>query len=79
MAREPLVQERVVGAQQIERTAVVADDAVEEQLGLAPECLAQTVIEVRKDALHRHRRVEVAQEQPLSGEVADERVGPTVR
>ena len=54
--RQPLVQERVVGAQQVERAAVLADDAVEEQLGLAPERLAQRVVEVGKDALHRHRR-----------------------
>ena len=43
---QPLVHERVVRAQQVEHAAVFADDALEEQLGLAPERLAQVVVEV---------------------------------
>src|SRR5690606_25789334 len=34
VARDALVQERVIGAQQIERTAVLAHDAAEEKLRL---------------------------------------------
>jgi hypothetical protein len=72
--RQPLVQERVVGAQQIERAAIFADDAVEEELGFAAERLAQAVIEVREDALHRHGRVEIAKEEPLPCEIGHEGV-----
>ena len=64
--RQPLVDERVVGAQQVERAAILAHDALEEELGLAAERLPQRVVEVREDALHRHDGVEVAQEQPLT-------------
>ena len=48
MSRQPLVDERVVGRQQIEHAAVLAHDALEEQLGLAPERLPQVVVEVRE-------------------------------
>ena len=46
--RQPLVHERVVGAQQVEHAAVLADDALEQQLGLAAERLPQVVVEVRE-------------------------------
>ena len=39
--REPLVDERVVGGDQVEHAAVFADDAVEEELGFADERLRQ--------------------------------------
>ena len=39
--RKTLVEERVVGTQQIERAAILTDEALEEQFGLAPERLAQ--------------------------------------
>ena len=56
MDGQPLVQERVVGAQQIERAAILADDAFEEQLRLAAERLAQAVVEIRELALRPARR-----------------------
>ena len=46
--REPLVEERVVGLQQVEHAAVLAQDALEEQLRLLPERLPQVVVEVRE-------------------------------
>ena len=45
---QALVEEGVVGAQQIEHAAVLAHDALEEQLGLLPEGLAQIVVEIRE-------------------------------
>ena len=39
--RQPFVDERVVRAQQLEEAPVLADGALDEQLGLAPERLAQ--------------------------------------
>ena len=46
--REPLVDERVVRAQQIEHAAVLVHDALEEQLRFAAERLPQVVVEVRE-------------------------------
>ena len=66
---QALVDERVVRAQQIEHAAVLAHHAVDEHLRLLPEGLAEVVVEVREDAHVRRDRVEVAQVQPLPGEV----------
>ena len=76
---QPLVHERVVRAQQVERAAVLRDDALDEQLGLAPERLAQVVVEVGERPRVRARRGEVPQIQPLAGEVGDERLGLRIR
>jgi hypothetical protein len=55
--RQTLVDERVVGGQQIEDAAILAQDALEEQLGLALETLPQLVVPVRiEDAVGRRRR-----------------------
>jgi hypothetical protein len=62
VTRQPFVEERVVGAEQIVGAPVLADEAVEEELRLASEGLPEGVVEVREDALHRHRSVEVPQE-----------------
>ena len=48
MAGQPFVDEGVVGGQQIEDAAIVAELAVKEQLGLALEGLAQVVVELGK-------------------------------
>ena len=74
VSRQPLVDERVVRGQQIDDVAILADDAVEEQLGLALQALAQLVVPVRiEDAVGRRRR-QVAQIQQLLAEVGDQRV-----
>ncbi len=57
MPREALVDERVVGRQQIDHVAVLAHDALEEQLGLATEPLPQLVVPVGvEDAVGRGGR-----------------------
>ena len=75
---EPLVDEGVVGVEEVEHAAVVAQGAGEKQGRLVPECLDEVVVEVGI----RHRValdvLEVAQVQPLHGEVVDERPGPQV-
>ena len=48
MARQPFVDERVVAAEQVEGAALLAEDALEEQLRLALKRLAQVVVEVRE-------------------------------
>ena len=53
VAREPLVDERVVRRQQLQHTAVLPQHALEEELGLLPESLAQPVVEVGKQLLVR--------------------------
>src|SRR4029079_5978561 len=71
---ETLVDEGVVGRQQVEDVAVLAHDAVEEELRFALKRFAQRVVEVGELVMVRRDRLEVAQVQPLPGKVADERV-----
>ncbi len=73
--REPLVQERVVGRHQVEDVAIFADDAREEERGLALEGLAEVVVEVGKLLRVRLHVLQVAEIQPLAGEVGGQRVG----
>ena len=51
MARQPLVDKRVVGIEQVEETAVLADDRGEQQLGLATKRLAEIVVEILRACL----------------------------
>ena len=60
MSSDSLVQERVVGTEQVERAAVLANDTPEEQLRLALEAFTQRIVEVGKDALNGNRRAQVA-------------------
>ena len=78
VAREPLVDERVVGIEQIEREPVLADDAREEQLGFPAERLAHVVVEVREQQQVRRDLVQIAQLQPLAGERVHQRVGARI-
>ena len=77
---DPLVDERVVGGQQVEHAAVLAHDAVEEQLGLAHERLAERAVEVRierpRRAACRRRRSGAA---TARANRVDERFRPRIR
>ena len=75
---QPLVQERVVGGDQVEGAAVLAQDALEEQLRLAAEGPAQGLVEVGEDDEVGRDRGQVAQVQPLGREVGDQRRRPPV-
>ena len=79
MPRQPLVDERVVGIQQIHDAAVFAHDAVEEQRRLFLHRLAKVVVEIGERFQIRSGALEIAQVQPLLGEVGDQRVGSRVR
>ena len=46
---QALIEEGVVGVQQFQHAAVFAQDALEEQLGLLPERLAQALVEFGED------------------------------
>ena len=48
MPRQPFVEERIVRRQKIQHAAILVEDALEEQLGLALECLAEVVVEIRE-------------------------------
>ena len=71
--RQPLVDEGVVGIEQIQDAAVLAQDAVEEQLRLLDEGLAQVVVEIRIVRDDRLVSLEAAQIEPLPREVLRER------
>ena len=69
MLRETLVEERVIGAQQIEHAAIFFHHTLEQQLGLAPEGLTEVVVEIGEQPVVRFVAVEIAQVQPLCREV----------
>src|SRR5687768_12163301 len=71
MLRQALVDERVVGVEELDDTAVFCNDRPEQHLGFALHRLPQVAVEIRRigpDVL------QLAQEEPLAGEAADERV-----
>ena len=68
MLRQPLVHEGVVGRQQIEHAAIVADDAVEEELGFTPHRVLERVVELRVLVEVGLQLVEILQPQPLARE-----------
>ena len=76
--REPFVHVGVVRVQQIERAAILAQDALEEQLRLLLERLTEVVVEVGEEAHVRRDRFEIPEMQPLRREVGDERARTAV-
>jgi hypothetical protein len=68
VARDALVDEGVVRGQQLEHAAVLAHDAVEEQLGLAPEAVRERRVVRGIQQRVRADLVEVLQPQPLRRE-----------
>ena len=78
VAREPLVDERVVGRQQVEHAPVLGHEAREEQLGLAAERLPQVVVEIGEPLDDGNVALEAPQGQPLAGEVGGQRRRPRV-
>ncbi len=79
MAREALVEEREVGAEQIERAAVLVEVRLEEEIGFLLKGLAEIVFEVGKGIGVRRVRAQVPDVEPLAGEVADEGAGARIR
>ena len=70
--RQPFIEERVVRPDQIEHAAILAQHAVEEEFGFLPEGLPQVVIEVAINRVVRSDGIDIAQPQPLSGEIRRE-------
>ena len=75
MPREPLVDERVVGAEQVEHAAILGDRAGDKQLRFALERFEQAVVEVGIEIGMHDDFVDAAEVQPLRREHADQRVG----
>ena len=73
MLGQPLVHERVVRRQHVEHAPVLTDLAVEPELGLPRERLAQVAVELGKGDRVRLHAPHVAEEEPLSREVVDQR------
>ena len=68
MLGEPLVHERVIGGQQIGDRAILANQAVHEQLGLTHHRLRQRRVPVRIEVVIGADLLDVLQAQPLRGE-----------
>jgi hypothetical protein len=71
--REPLVDERVAGAQQIEHAAILAEGARQKQPRLFFEGLKQAFVEVRVGIRIDDHLTDAPQVQPLRREVVNER------
>ena len=78
MAGQPLIEKGVVRIQQVQHGTVFAEEIGEEELGLAQEGLPQVFIEVGEDVGVGPCAGEIAEKEPLSGEVVDESVGSGV-
>jgi hypothetical protein len=70
--------EGVIGVQQIQHTAIFILDALEKELRLAAERLAQVVVEVGKQFGVGSGGAQVAEIQPLLGKVVDEGARPRI-
>ena len=78
MPRQAFVEKRIVRADQLDDATVLADLAFDEQLGLLLKGLAQVLVKFREQVGVGHKAAEVAQLQPLTGEVFDQRLRPAV-
>ena len=77
--RQPLVDEGVVGGQQVEHAAILAKDALRRKLRFAAESLAQVFVEVGILSADPAATVgRLLQEQPLPDEIADDGVGSRI-
>src|SRR5262245_49657278 len=72
MFGQPLIQESVVRVQQIEEAAVLVQNALNKEFGLAAERLPQSLVEVWEDVGVRRDGLKISEVQPLPAEVADE-------
>ena len=78
MARQAFVEERVVRADEIEHAPVFRDDALEEQLALRLERVPQIGVELGEEIRIGQDLLQIAQIQPLAGEILDQRFGTLI-
>ena len=73
MTRQALVEERIASVDEVEDAAIVADDGLDEELGLAPHRQPEVVLELRELVAVAREGFERAELQPLAAEVLGER------
>ena len=78
VSRQPFVDERVIGVQEIHDVAVFVEDAADKQFHFLSESRLQAIVEVREKNGVRIDLVEIAHAQPLKREVRDQRFGPRI-
>ena len=78
MLRQPLVDERVVGAEELEQTPILQHQMVEEELRLAAHRCLKLFVEVWVGPYVRMHLVEVGQPEPLGRETRRQRLRPGV-
>src|SRR5581483_7463858 len=69
---EPLVEKGVIGAEQLLRTAIAQNLALQEQAGFRLKVRSQAVVELRKSSGVRRDAPDFAKPQPLSGKILDQ-------
>src|SRR5437763_1609119 len=74
MARQPLVQKREIGVEEIENAAVFLDDGFKEQFGLLEHGGAKSFVKAREKLRIRRSVFQAAQFQPLPGKIRDQGV-----
>ncbi len=76
--RQSLVEKRVVGRQQLDHAAILANLVLDEQLGFLPQRVAEVLVELGKRLRVGRDAAHVAQVEPLAGKIADERRGTRI-
>ena len=74
MLRQPFVHERIVGGQQLHHAAILAQLTADESPGFLLHRVAQVLIELRIHVHVGHDTGQLAQRQPLSGEIVHQRL-----
>ena len=74
MARQPFVQERVIGVEEVKDAAILAKNAADKKFCLALHGLAEVIVEIGKGAGIRRDGAQVTQEEPLIGETGHKRL-----
>ena len=70
---QTFVKKRVVRAQQVKGAPILPQLALDEQLSLTLQRLAQVVVKLRKQCGVRRHEPHVSQVQPLAGKIAHQR------
>jgi hypothetical protein len=71
--RQPFVEERVVGGEQIQDAAIGPQLVVHQQLGFPQERASQVLVELGEDVRIGRPARDLAEAEPLAGEVLGER------
>ena len=73
MPGQPLVGKRVIGSQEFQRRPVLAEDVLKDQLGFAAHVGRELRVEFGKRSRIGRGQFQIAQPEPLAGEILDKR------